>query len=151
MEKKYELTEEEKVVGLIIYYQIRALKSFGCVKKEELGGWIEKESNLSQVGNAWVEGNAWVGGDARVEGNARVGGDARVEKIIDILTIFPLGSRNDTLTIHKDSKIGVRVTTGCFSGSIKEFRSAAIKKDKGDKDRAEYLMALRLINLKFKP
>ena len=34
----------------------------------EVGGWIEKETNLSVSGNAWVSGNAQVYGDARVYG-----------------------------------------------------------------------------------
>ena len=40
------------------------------VKKGDLGGFVEKESNL--------DGDAWVSGDARVYGDARVSGDAGV-------------------------------------------------------------------------
>lgn len=82
--KKYELTTETKVVSGHTLYRIRALVAFGNVDTGELGGWIEKESNLAQDGNAWVYGdaevydNAWVYGDAEVYGNARVSGDAEV-------------------------------------------------------------------------
>ena len=82
--KKYELTTETKVVYGHTLYRIRALVAFGNVDTGELGGWIEKESNLAQDGNAWVYGdaevydNAWVYGDAEVYGNARVSGDAEV-------------------------------------------------------------------------
>ena len=54
------------------------------MEEGELGGYVEKEENLSNDGNAWVAGdarvygNAWVAGDARVYGNAWVYGDARV-------------------------------------------------------------------------
>ena len=75
---KYKLTENKKKIGLKTLYQIQALKSFSNVKKGDLGGWIEKESNLSQDGNAWVYGNAWVCGDARVCGNARVSGKIKL-------------------------------------------------------------------------
>ena len=44
----------------------------------EVGGWIEKESNLSQSGHARVDGNARVAGNAQVYGNARVLGNALV-------------------------------------------------------------------------
>lgn len=77
--KKYELIKQESG-----FFRIRALKSFGCVEEGELGGIIEKESNLSQDGNAWVYSdarvydNARVYGDARVYGNAMVCGNARV-------------------------------------------------------------------------
>ena len=76
--KKYKLTENEQVVSGRTLYQIQALKSFRDVKKGELGGWIEKESNLSQEGDCWVYYNAEVFGDAEVFDNAMVFGDARV-------------------------------------------------------------------------
>ena len=84
MNKKFELTTETKVVFGITLHRIRALVAFGSVEAGELGGWIEKEENLSADGNAWVYGdarvygNAWVYGDARVSGNARVYGNAWV-------------------------------------------------------------------------
>ena len=82
--KKYELTSETKVFLGKTLYRIKALVQFGNVNAGDLGGWIEKEENLSQSGNAWVSddaevsGNAEVSGDARVYGNARVYGDAEV-------------------------------------------------------------------------
>ena len=76
--KKYELTEETKVIGGKTLFRIRALRSFGGIKAGDLGGFIENERNLSHEGNAWVGDNAKVGGDAWVGGNARVGGYARV-------------------------------------------------------------------------
>jgi len=82
--KKYELTSETKVFLGKTLYRIKALVQFGNVNAGDLGGWIEKEENLSQSGNAWVygdarvSGNAWVYGDARVSGNAEVSGNARV-------------------------------------------------------------------------
>ena len=82
--KKYELTSETKVFLGKTLYRIKALVQFGNVNAGDLGGWIEKEENLSQSGNAWVYGdasvygNAWVSGNARVYGNASVYGNARV-------------------------------------------------------------------------
>ena len=94
--KKYELTEETKIIGDKTLFRIRALRSFGDIKAGDLGGFIENERNLSHEDNAWVSGNAkvidnarvsdnalvsdnarvsgetWVGGNARVDGNARV-------------------------------------------------------------------------------
>ena len=94
--KKYELTEETKVIDGKTLFRIRALRSFGDIKAGDLGGFIENERNLSHEGNAWVSGNAkvidnalvidnarvsgeaWVDGNARVSGNARVIDNARV-------------------------------------------------------------------------
>jgi len=49
---KFELTAETKEVYGRTFYQIRALLSFGTVSKGDLGGWVEKDDNLSQSGNA---------------------------------------------------------------------------------------------------
>jgi carbonic anhydrase/acetyltransferase-like protein (isoleucine patch superfamily) len=75
---KYELTKETKQLWSATLYRIEALKSFGNITEGDLGGWIEKESNLSQDGNCWVYGNAEVAGNARVAGDAGVSGNARV-------------------------------------------------------------------------
>jgi len=51
--------------------------SFG--KPGDIGGYVEKESNLSQLAdNAWISENAWVYGNAFVTGDAHVSGDAWV-------------------------------------------------------------------------
>ena len=76
--KKYELTEETKVIGGKTLFRIRALRSFGGIKAGDLGGFIENERNLSHGGNAWVGGNAEVYGNAQVVGYAQVGGNAQV-------------------------------------------------------------------------
>jgi len=76
--KKFILTKETKEFKGIILHRIQAVKTFGGVLKGEKGGWIEKEENLSQFGNAWIDENAQVFGNARVCGNARVSGNAIV-------------------------------------------------------------------------
>ena len=76
--KKFELTGEFIVFLGKQLFRIKSLIDFGDVKCGEVGGFLEKEENLSQEGSAWVSGNAKVSGDAQVSGNARVSGDARV-------------------------------------------------------------------------
>ncbi|WP_412057952.1 hypothetical protein [Bartonella sp. DGB2] len=72
MEKKYELTDE--IIGLQgrTLHRIKALRDFGDVKAGDLGGYIEREDNLSH------EGECWVGNDARVFEYARIYGKAQV-------------------------------------------------------------------------
>ena len=72
-EKKYELVKDIKIVfdGHTLY-RIRALRDFNDVKKGDLGGYIEKEDNLSQDGNCWVYDDAMVIRDARICDNARI-------------------------------------------------------------------------------
>ena len=76
--KKYELTEETKIIGDKTLFRIRALRSFGDIKAGDLGGFIENERNLSHEDNAWVSGNAKVIDNARVSDNALVIDNARV-------------------------------------------------------------------------
>ena len=67
MERKYELTDETIIRDGRILHRIRAVRDFADVKAGELGGWIEKESNLDQDGDCWVYGNAMVYGNAVVK------------------------------------------------------------------------------------
>jgi hypothetical protein len=77
--KKYKITKETiELYGGKKLYRIEALKNFGDIKKGDKGGWIEKEDNLSQDGNAWVYNDAWVFDNAHIFGNARVYDGAKV-------------------------------------------------------------------------
>ena len=74
IEKKYELIPSDKE-GL---YRIKALKDFNDVKKGDIGGYVEGEKNLSQLGDCWIYDNAIVSGDAIVCDNAIVFDYAKV-------------------------------------------------------------------------
>lgn len=79
MRKKYELTSETKVLpdGTTLY-RIRSLAKSAHFDAGELGGFIEKESNLSQDGICWVANEAMVYGDAKVLHDAIVSDHAVV-------------------------------------------------------------------------
>ncbi|EJF78896.1 Uncharacterised protein [Candidatus Bartonella washoeensis] len=78
MEKKYEFTDETTEVDSKTLRRIRALRNFGDVKKGDLGGYIEKEENLSHEGDCWVGDDAKVYEDARIYDNAHVSDYAKV-------------------------------------------------------------------------
>ncbi len=129
--KKYELTTDTKTFLGRKLFRIKALISFGDVKAGDLGGYVEKESNLSHDGNACVCGNA------RVCGNA------------DYICIKGLGScyRNTTFFKCKDGH--VHVSCGCFSGNLAEFE-AKVKETHGDRKFAkEYLAAVEVVKIHF--
>ena len=75
---KYELTDETLEWRCHTLYRIKALKDFSDVHKGDLGGWIEKESNLSQDDDCWAYDDAKVYGNAQVYDYAEVYGNARV-------------------------------------------------------------------------
>lgn len=62
--KKYELTAEFIEKWGKKLFRIKALIGFGSVEAGELGGYVEKEDNLAQNGNAWVFDDAEVCGNA---------------------------------------------------------------------------------------
>ena len=78
MEKKYILTDEIKEFNGKILHRIQAVRDFGKIRTGDLGGWIEKEGNLSHEGDCWVCNDAQVYDNARVGANALVGDDAHV-------------------------------------------------------------------------
>lgn len=154
--KKYELTSETKVFLGKTLYRIKALVQFGNVNAGDLGGWIEKEENLSQYGNAWVYGNAvvsgnarvygnaWVYGNAEVSGNARVSGNAEVCKIGTVFWIGAIGSRNGTTTFFRCKDGKIYVSCGCFLGDLEEF-SDKVKQTHGDNEHGRvYMLAIEM-------
>ena len=76
---KYKIrTDISKQIFDSTLYRIEALRDFCQVKKGDLGGWIEKEDNLSQRGTCWVFDDAMVFQNAKVTGNALICDNANV-------------------------------------------------------------------------
>lgn len=143
--KKFKLTSEFIVdISGVKLFRIKALIEFGNVKAGDLGGYIEKEENLSHMGNAWVSGNAQVSGDAQVFGDARVSGDK------DYAYAHGFGSCNRTTTFFrlKDGDVGVRC--GCFYGTLAQFRDNVCETHGETKKAQEYLMLADLMDFRFK-
>ena len=175
--KKYELTAESIVKFGRTLFRIKALVAFGDVEEGELGGFIEKEENLDQSGDAWVSGNArvsgnaWVYGNARVSGNAWVYGDARVSgnawvygnarvygdawvygdaqvfKMSHYITVGPIGSRDDFTTFFRTKHLTIGVKCGCFKGDIDKFFEAVEKTHGNNKHARAYKAAIALAKL----
>ena len=153
--KKFELTSEFVTFLGKKLFRIKALISFGNVEEGELGGYVEKEENLSNDGNAWVSGNARVSGDAEVSGNARVygnaevSGDAMVHDNADYATVQGFGSEYRTTTFFRTKAGDIGVRCGCFYGTLDDFRKK-VKETHGDSKTAkEYLMVADLMEFRF--
>lgn len=76
--KKYELTDDSITFMGHKLFRIRAIRSFSGVNVGDLGGYIEKEANLSHDDNAWVSGDAYISDDARIYDDAHISGNARI-------------------------------------------------------------------------
>ena len=153
--KKFELTSETKIniFGKKLF-RIKALISFADVEAGETGGWVEKEGNVNQSGDAWVYGNAEVSDNAKVYGNAKVSGDAwvygdaEVSGDADYTTIHGFGTQFRTTTFFRCKDKKVRVACGCFFGTIPEFREQ-VKNTRKGKIAEEYLMIADLMENHF--
>ena len=167
--KKFKLTSEFIVdISGVKLFRIKALIEFGNVKAGDLGGYIEKEENLSHMGDAWVSGDARISGDAQVSGdawvfgdaqvfgdawvfgNARVFGDTQVFGDKDYAYAHGFGSCNRTTTFFrlKDGDVGVRC--GCFYGTLAQFRDKVCETHGETKKAQEYLMLADLMEIRFK-
>lgn len=149
MSKKFELTSNFKVFLGRKLFQIKALVSFRDVKEGDLGGYIEKEENLSHDGDAWVYGDAEVYGNAKVSGDAQVCGDAKVYGNADYTTVKGFGTEFRTTTFFRCKDGAVRVKCGCFYGDLGEFREQ-VKNTRSGKIAEEYLMIADLMERHFK-
>lgn len=102
-ELKYKIRKDlSKVENGITIYRIEALKDFSDVNKGDLGGWIEKEDNLSQIGDCWVYDNACLFNDVAVKNNAQIHGNAR---IYDNAYIFDNARIFDNVLVENNARI----------------------------------------------
>lgn len=69
--KKYELLQNDTInIDGHVLYRIKSLTKFVNVKVGDLGGYIEKEANLSHDGNCWAYNDSCIYGNAKVYDNA---------------------------------------------------------------------------------
>lgn len=178
-DKKYILTNPACEIDGKLLYRIKAIKDFGDVKAGDLGGFIEKEDNLSHEGNAWVYDsaqvyggaqvwgntqvygnarvchearvydNAWVHGNVRLCGNAWVQGNARIYNNASILWVSKIGSRLGTTIVFETNDGGISVSCGCFSGTLEEFEKKVEEKHGNNKYGREYKVLIELIKIHF--
>ena len=115
--RKYEiLMDEENTIewGGRVLHRIKALKDFGDVKKGDIGGFVEKETNLSHEGNCWIYDNAKAMDNSKVYGNSRMYGYSKVygnsgmygySKMFDYSEMYDNSSMNDYSEIYDYSEM----------------------------------------------
>lgn len=129
--KKFELTADRIKSNGVTLHRIKALIDFGDVKAGELGGYVEKETNLSQYGDAWVCGNAQVSSDA------------------DYICLKGFGSRNRNTTMFRTENGNICVSCGCFIGTLQEFENKVKETHGNNKFAKEYLALVEAAKIHF--
>lgn len=135
MDKHFELTDKFIINAFgIKLLQIKCTRKIKHADVGDLGGYIEKEDNLS--GDAWVSGNAQVSGDAKVSNNnEHCGFDC-------------FGSANRHTHAYKTQSGKVEIICGCFRGSIEEFEEQVKKTHQGNEFERQYMAIAEVIKIK---
>lgn len=130
---KYELTDEIIEVDGRILHRIRALRDIGnFVKAGDLGGYVEKEFNLSHIDNSWIYGKAKVYGNALIYDNAKILGNAIISgnaKIHDDAIIYGRARIFDNAEIYNYALIygdALISNDACICGEAKVFDNAVV-------------------------
>ena len=160
MDRHFELTDKFIINAFgAKLFQIKCTRKIKYADIGDLGGYIEKENNLS--GDAWVSGNAQVSGDARVfgdaqvsgdawvYGNAQVSGDARVSNDNEHCGFDCFGSANRHTHSYKTKSGKIEITCGCFRGSIEEFEKQIKETHRGNEFERQYIAIVEVIKIKF--
>ena len=111
MQPKYIFTDERKEVKGRTVTRIKAIKSFNDVKEGDLGGFLEKEENLSHSGKCWVYDDACVYDNARVYGDAIVCDDAKVfnnAKIYNYAMVDGTASVSGNAKVHGTANVRMK-------------------------------------------
>ena len=120
MGPKYEFTDETTTWHGHLLHRIKRLSD------GQLGGWIEKESNLSQIDACWVADDAYVYDDAYIYGNAKVYDNAEVygnARIFGHAQVYGDAEVYDEAKVNGSAKI---YDEAIVYGSAEVFNSAQV-------------------------
>ena len=147
--KKFELTTDSIKRNGVTLYRIKSLIDFEDVKAGDLGGYVEKEENLSQYGDAWAFDDAQVSGNALVCDNAQVRDYAWAFDDADYIHLKEFGSHNRNTTMFREENGNIYVSCGYFSGTLEEFESKVKETHGSNKFAREYLALVEAAKIHF--
>ena len=113
-----------------------------------VSGNASMSGDARMSGNARMYGNASMSGNARMSGHATLSGNALVESPQHVMTIGPIGSRDDHLTFYRTAGGDGEIHTGCFTGTIVQFEAAVKETHAGTAFEAEYLALVQLMYIR---
>ena len=104
--------------------------------------------NAQVSGDVQLYGNAQLCGNAQVSGDACIYGNAKVTSVDDYSTISNFGTQYRTTTFFRCEDGEIRVSCGCFYGTIPEFKNQ-VKGTREGKIAKEYLIIADLMDEHF--
>lgn len=117
-------------------------------------GYATIRDNATVCGSAFIAGNVALRGSAIVanallHGTERVDGDGHILDNKDFVSFNSVGSECGTLTAYRTRDGGVRVTRGCFRGSIDEFAKKVEERHGNTVYAKEYAILIDFMRLRF--
>ena len=120
--------------------------------------WIDENSIVSRY--SFVGGNTYVSHNAEIavgtpesflETKAFILGDALISDPNDVLTISPIGTKNNILTAYRSKRGRIEVSLGCYHGTISEFTHYACERYRNnDLYLDQYIATISFIKQFFK-
>lgn len=98
--------------------------------------------------DSWISGSTVVKDNALVKGNAWIVGNAVVSNNADYALVSGFGIEFRTTTFFRCDDDNIRVSCGCFFGTIREFREQ-VKNTRSGKIAEEYLAIADLMEKHF--
>ena len=111
-------------------------------------GTVLVYGNALVRGDVQLYGNAQLCGNAQVSGDACIYGNAKVTSVDDYSTISNFGTQYRTTTFFRCEDGEIRVSCGCFYGTIPEFKNQ-VKGTREGKIAKEYLIIADLMDEHF--
>ncbi|EBF5744230.1 polymer-forming cytoskeletal protein [Listeria monocytogenes] len=101
------------------------------------------------AGDAIVKGDACIYGDACISGEAAVKSGALISKSSHLCWFTKVGSEQGTLTAYLGKNKELRITRGCFEGTLSEFEKAVQDTHQGSKIAKEYEALIQFLKIRF--
>lgn len=107
--QKYILFEDDSFGCTNGLWRIKAVRDFGNVKKDDIGGYVDGYHNLSQKGNCWIYDSAKVYDNAMVQDNAKIKDYVLIKdnaKVFEDAVISGECIINHNVKIHGHAEVG---------------------------------------------
>lgn len=99
------------------------------------------------MGESYIVGDAVVGGRSVIDSNPHIHYGAQIRSTNDVLTIGPIGSRDDYATFYRNRDGGITVNCGYFCGDIDYFLCKVRHFHKDNKHAKTYSAAAELAKI----
>ena len=143
-----EIFENAEIFGHAVIFENAEIGGHAAIfGNAEISGHAAIFENAKISGHAMIFENAEIGGHAEIFENAEISGHAAITKATDILTISPIGSRNDTTTFYKSKNNKIFVKCGCKNTDIDTWLAMVEETHGNNKHGQAYRLAAQIARL----